>query len=57
MHSTSSADGDALFLEVLFAVPHQDGPLDEGAQAEVALVWLLTSMRQNVPRQGLLEGE
>lgn len=44
-----------MLLKVLLAVSHQDRPLDEGAQAEVALVRLLASVREDVPREGLLE--
>lgn len=42
---------------MLLAVSHQDRPLDEGAQAKVALVRFLTRVRQDVPREGLLEGK
>lgn len=42
---------------MLLAVPDQDGALDEGAQAEVALVGLLARVGEHVARQGLLQGE
>lgn len=44
-------------LQVLLAVADQDGALDEGAQAEVALVGLLARVGEHVAGQGLLEGE
>lgn len=53
-----SPDGNAPeLLEVLLAVSHQDGALDEGAQAEVALVGLLARVGEDVAREGLLERE